>query len=160
MAKFDIESLLAEIETFMKDNLNTKLLAIDAEKNDGIVLKPVDSTAYFFQTLNEKVVNLNPFIFYGVDDIDTVSDGPGTLEDITIGVILVLADDAEDDTVARRMLRYNRALKELFADNFDKTTNKVKLSVKAYPPTQFTSEVNSSKPSRAAAITLTGRIPG
>lgn len=158
-AKYDIESLLVDILGFMKAGLNTRIAAIETEKNDDIVMKPVGEDSYFLQTLNNEVVNTDPFIFYGVDVIDTDSNGPGVLQDITIGVILVLEDTGEDAFVQNRMLRYLRALTEIFQENWDKTNNKVKLKTKAYPPTQFKEEVNSSNPARAVLISLSGRIP-
>lgn len=157
-AKYDLESFTSDIETLLKANLNTKIAAIDTEKADGITTGPVNDAAYFFQSLNEDVVNLDPFIFWGVDNIVSDSLGPATLETVSVAIMLVMEDTAEDGNLRKRMLRYKRALQEVFQDNWDKTSNRVKIKVQTFPPTQFKDEVNSSNEAKAVMVIVTGRI--
>jgi hypothetical protein len=71
--KYDLENLLDDIETVLKTNLNTKITQLNTEKSDAIVLRSVPSQAYFFETLDQRVANYNPFILYGIEEIETVS---------------------------------------------------------------------------------------
>lgn len=153
-AKYDWESLAADIETILKNNLNTKITALDAEKADTITLDQVNSSAYFFQTMNDSIANFNPFIFYGIDNIESEGIPSASSDEIEIAVWLVLDDDANDLLIANRMLRYTRALKEVFEDNWNETRNRSKIVVKAFAPVQFQDAINSSNSGRIAQISI------
>lgn len=117
MARSDFEDILDAVKTIMVDNLNTKLLSISSDKADSIVLAPIENAAYFLQSLDEEIANFDPFVAYGIMDINSKSLGPQTAETIFISVVIVMADNGIND-VNRRMFRYARALKEIYEENW------------------------------------------
>jgi hypothetical protein len=159
MAKYDLERLLADIEALMVANLNTKLAAINTEKNDAITLKEVSSDAYFFQGMNSKQANYNPFVIYSIEDIQSSAMEGLTIQSAVIQIALVLEDKGEDTgpNVMKRMLRYQRALEEIFEENFQLIENGVKLKVQSLMPGLFALE-DSSEFYRVVGINLSASI--
>lgn len=158
MKVYDIESFCSDIKTILTTYLNSKLTSIDSEKNDGITLKPVASDAYFFQELNEATVNYDPYILYSVENIESEALGPVTSLRPTVHIILVLADQGSELAgIGTRMLRYQRALKEIFESHWTENQNGVKIKVQSLVPVQF-SLMNSANSYRAIGIALTGDI--
>lgn len=143
--KYDLENLLADTLAIVTNNFNTKLLAIDAEKNDGITLKPLDLQKCFFQDLNKSEVAAAPlFLFYGVDDPVADGIGPHTALTCHLFFILVLQDTGENKKYMTRLLRYLRAMQEIFQDNYDKNPRVGRLSVSSIAPVSFSVEGGGS----------------
>jgi hypothetical protein len=155
---YDVEVFLSNIETILKNNLNSKLASIDTEKNDGITLKTLVSDAYFFQELNSKVANYNPFLLYGVEDLGTKAVEGFSVQEVTVSIVIVVTDDGEDQNIAKRMLRYSRALQEVFEENFCLVENSVKLIIQNLMPVEF-NMLNSSDSYRAVGINLIASLP-
>jgi hypothetical protein len=150
MARYDAESLLSDIETFLKANLNTKISAITTEKNDGITLRTVDSGAYFFQVLDDKIANFNPIVVYGLTDWQSDGIGPANAEKVAIEIAIILTDDSQDANIGKKMLRYHRALTELFNENWAKIRSSLKLKITSLPP--ITIGLNGQENARAVGI--------
>jgi hypothetical protein len=148
---YDLESLLTDVETVLKNNLNTKLASIDTEKNDGITLRTVNSNAYHLQTMDQKNANFNPLILYGVDDNDAQPIGPANAHSYNISVVLVLADNGSDAAfnVIKRLLRYQRAIKEVFQDNWTILNKATRLKVSELAP-----DLNSSEEYKFVGVRL------
>lgn len=151
--KYDVEDLLADIQGLMADNLNTKIAAVDADKSSSLSLKTVNASAYFLQTLNDKATNYDPFIIYGVDDVEADGRGPCTIERIKMSVVLVLADNGQDINIAKRMFRYRRALLEIFQDNWFLVNNSIKLRVAPSIPVPLT-QINSDHRFQAVGLMI------
>lgn len=117
MSWHDFEELLDSTKQIVVDNLNAKITSIVAEKGDGITPPPVSSSAYFLQSLDESIANFDPFIAYGITDIESNSNGPQVAEKIFMSFVVVLADNGRKD-INRVMFRYSRALKEIFEENW------------------------------------------
>lgn len=116
--KYDVENLLTDIESFLKSDLNTKLAAIDTEKNDSITLDQIStSRGYACQMLDDVVMNEKAFVFYGIEDVETKGLGGVTAGVYTISVLALLSDDGNDANILKRLLRYQRALKEVVEEN-------------------------------------------
>lgn len=126
--RHDFEEILESVKTLIVNKFNTKLLAIEADKNDGITLPPVNANAYFLQSLDESIANFDPFIAYGVSNIDAVSLGPQSSEKIFIEVVIILADNGRND-INKIMFRYSRALKEIFEENWQIHDSSTKINV-------------------------------
>lgn len=152
MAKYDVENLLADIKTILVNNLNTKLAAIDSEKNDGITLKTVAEDAYILQSMDAKSANYNPYILYGVVDIEGEGFGPMTQQILQIQVALVLADFGEQE-MGKVMLRYLRALQEVIEDNWTENNNGVKLSISSLVPIDL-QNINTSNRYKAVGLDI------
>lgn len=151
---YDLEDLLDDVEQVLKDNFNTKLGQIDTEKNDSIVLAPVSSDeGYFLQTLDGRIANANPIIYYSVADIESVGKGPATGNIYQIEVVLMLRDAIDESNIGKRMFRYSRALKEVFEEQWATIGNGIRLKILSLVPIAFT-ELNTSQPYRAVGVRL------
>lgn len=152
--KIDIETVLAEVLAILTANFNTRLAAITTEKADDITLAAIDSGAYFFQDLNGKTANFNPFVLYQVSSIETSEDEMGhTLTSLRLVVAVVLADEGQDETVARRLFRYGRALREVLEENWELPKSAAKLSIISQVPIAV-ALTDSSELHRAIGVTL------
>jgi hypothetical protein len=155
--KHDIETVCAEIKTVMLDHLNTKLLALDAEKADGVTLAPVDPEAYFFQSLNGRTTNYNPFIFFAIDEIAGVGGDSYTETELSVDVLAVLVDDGQEVDISARMLRYGRALREIFEENWQLPESGVKLIVSSQVPVSV-QLLNSPEIHRVIGVKLRAKL--
>lgn len=155
--KYDLELLCSDLESLLISNLNTKIGVVNTEKNDTITLKTVDDSAYFFQELNGKQVNYNPFVLYGIEGSTSLAERGGTIEMVTISVIIVIEDDGQDIAIMKRMLRYRRCLKEIIQDNFLLATNSNSLKIQSLVPVAFQG-INSSENYRAVGINIMSTI--
>lgn len=157
MARYDLETLLADVETMLKDStngLNAKITAINTEKNDSITLAQVNSSAYLFQSYDSKVLNYDPFIFYGVDDIEGVGIGAHTSEIYSISIILLLAKKNETVEVTR-MLRYLRCLQDCVKSQWDFIEHKGLGKAEIIPGAPVELKLlNSSQPHRAVGVQI------
>jgi hypothetical protein len=151
--KYDLENLLEDVETVLKTNLNNKITALNTEKSDTIVLRSVPAQAYFFETLDQRVANYNPFILYGIEEIETVSTLGDSAQQVTISVVLVLSDPQDKNPIPKRMLRYSRALKETIEENFALSSNAINLSVQSLVPVPFALQ-NNTQLFRAVGIKI------
>jgi len=116
MATYDEESLLSDIETVLKNNLNTRIAAINTEKADSITLATIDSGAYFMD-MDDRSANYNPIVVYTISSIETESIGHATARNIIVNIAIIVNDNG-DLSIVKRMLRYGRALREVFEQNF------------------------------------------
>jgi len=152
MAKQDFEDILDSVKAIMVAKLTAKLTQIDTAKNDGITLVPVSEKAYFLQSLDEEVANFDPFIAYGIADIESTSVGPKVAEKIFISIVIVLADNGVND-INRKMFRYSRALKEIFQENWQIHDSSSKINVTRSTVVPFES-LDSSAQYKAIGIEL------
>ncbi len=131
-AKYDLENLLADVKAIMVANINTKLVEIDTEKGD-LTMAPIDNDAYFEQSLTTKTANWDQFILYGISDIESDGKGPMTLQKVSVQIVLILSDFGNDPDINKRVLRYGRALKEIFEKNWKKISGRA-AQIKTYRP--------------------------
>lgn len=152
-AKYDAESLLVDIEALLKADLNAKIAEISAEKADGLELKSVPAAAYFFQTLNEKCANFNPFVIYGITDGTEEGVGSSVAETVVMEVAIVVVDNGQDHAIGKRLLRYRRALSEVFSDKWAEMRYSVKLKVKSLSPVSLRL-IDSSESYQAVGVRI------
>jgi len=151
--KFDLECFLDNLEQFLKDKLNDRLIAIDAEKNSGWTTELVDPEAYVFQSLDNMPVNFDPILFYGVSQMPSKGIGPATAKNPKIEISVIKADD-EVKTIGKKLLRYQRALEEIFEENFYKINNvRPKIEISSLQPISFKMQ-NSGEQFRAIGIEI------
>jgi len=138
--KYDAEKLLDDLKTICQASLNTRLAAIDAEKGDGSTPQ-LDNEAYFFQDmLHERAPAYDVLMLYGLQDPTTEAMYGATAENHEIYFIVVVKETAELDAVQRRMMRYTRALKEVFERDFSNIRCPCKLLVSGLAPTRIKPE--------------------
>lgn len=134
MAKYDLESFITEFEAKLKPLLAAKILEINAEKNDDLVLDQIPDEAWVFNNLDIIAKNYKDFIFFFIDDISGEINGPSYTEDITLEVDIFI-QDRQDKFVEKRILRYSRALREAVAQTWDTVgVGYDKASIKAMAP--------------------------
>lgn len=157
--KFDLECLIDNIEQFLKDNLNDAIQAIDNEKNDGlaiddqIVTELVDPDAYIFQSLDNLPVNFDPILFFGISSLPGKSVPGASAKIPTIEISVIKADD-ESKTIGKKLLRYGRALEEIFEKNYFKINNvRPKIEISSLQPISFKMQ-NSSNQFKAIGIEI------
>ncbi len=139
MARYDLEALLADLKSICTTSLNAKLTEITTEKADAVAMPEISGDAYFFQRIEKNRAAAFPaFVFYSVED-PTAADGlgPHTLEDYTITFIVVLKDTADGEKFSTRLLRYSRALKELFETASYGSKLRAKIRVSSVSPQSF-----------------------
>lgn len=148
---YDLEALISDIQSVLANNLNAKLTALDTEVGDGLVLKPVDSNAYFYQSLNDHAAIYDPFVLIMVADIKSDSRGPATSKTYTILVILAFTDQMES-LMYKRLYRYHRAIEEVFEDNFRTPSGPINMRIGSLAPTDF--KIQGNKLLRAIGCEL------
>lgn len=159
MAKFDAEDLLTEIRAVMTAGLNAKISAIEAEKGALTpTLKTIGADSYFEQTWNDKILNRNPAIFYGIEDVQSVENGGLLAKSYKIFVEVVLIDNGNTNDSSKRILRYSRALEELFQAADLAGRGMSKLKVDTVRPVAFKLELDSSEEIKIGGVTLTTTI--
>lgn len=156
MAKYDVEQLLTDIVAILKANLNTKILAVSADKGDSIVLKPINANAYVTQSLNMKLMKYDPFVLTGISALESQVSGPGCSHVPTIQIMVIMADNGRADLLSR-LLRYQRALLEVIQENFSKIPHASNLSIESLVPVAI-EDMNSSAPFRGIGIAVKAAI--
>ncbi|HVH96868.1 MAG TPA: hypothetical protein VM682_07995 [Bacillus sp. (in: firmicutes)] len=156
MIKYDVEQFLVDLSTILATYLNAKLIEIDNDKNDGLSSKAIDSNAIFTLSLDQEVVNYDPFILIGLD-IQSISMPSASADKLSIPIMLVIEDSGDSD-IKKRILRYMRALKEVFEENFASLSIPSNLEIQSLIPVEF-KKVNSSALCRVVGILLKATLP-
>lgn len=157
MAKYDLESILDDVKTTITSNIGAKITAINSEKSDDAVLVSISNDAYFLQSLDEEVVNKDPFVVYGIEDIESVYQHGNSSEILSIYVAIVISDNGRKD-INRVLFRYQRILKEIFEENFQNNNFSNKISVTRLTPVAFDA-FDSSAQFKAIGIILETTLP-
>ena len=145
---YDIEDFLAELEDLLAAKINAKVTAIEAEKTaKGVpVGLPTFSTAdcFFLQSWDDKILNLSPAIFYGIENVVTSSAFSGTQQEYKVFIEVIYLDNKMDALGVKRLLRYTKALREVIEENFKDNDLGVPLKVENLRPIAFA--LNNSSP--------------
>lgn len=149
----DVEVIVNSFETYMKANLNTYISAINTEKSDSITLATVSASAFFFQSMNDRAANYDPYVSWGVSQAGSVSEGAGVLRALSFYVILVVSDRGEEPELGRKMLRYSRALEDLFSRGWAKIRPDATLRLTNLGEVAFRFQ-DSQDPYRAVGVEL------
>ena len=153
MSKLDLECWIDQIEAFLKNHLNDKIVEIDTEKNSGWTTEPVDPESYVFQSLDEMPVNFDPILFFGVSSIEGEGIESATSKICKVEVSVIKTDD-ESKTIGKKLLRYQRALQEIFQENYVKINSvRQKIRVSSLQPISFEMQ-NSSNRFKAIGIEI------
>lgn len=157
---FDLEDLLDNIEAIIKANLPAKLEAIEAEKTlkdkamVGGLPAPEDS-AYYRQTWSDSILNHDPAIFYGIENVAAEGIGPATLERVQVFVEVIKVDSGMDTQTSNRILRYSRALKEILQENYAPAVEMGRIKIETVRPVSFKLEMDSSEEIKVGGVSLT-----
>lgn len=156
--RYDLESLLYDIETMLKAKLDTEIDAVETEKNDGLLLPNIGQNAYAVQTLDNQTMNYEQFVFLGVTDIRTNGNGPGTSKDYGVVVMIVSGGKPNQLQNIKRMFRYGRALETVFEKNWDRIgSHRIKFKIESIPPQDY-QNLNGTKMFQAVGVVLSGGL--
>ncbi len=131
-SKYDIESYLNEVVGIIQENLPAKIIAINTEKSDSITLATIANEDYYVDA-SEQIWNKNQFIYYGIIDLSTTTNGAKTAIEITLNFEVVFNNTNQSNTL-ERVLRYSRCLREVIQDNFKGKNKSTGFSVSELVP--------------------------
>lgn len=154
--KNDLETIYRNIETILRANLNACITAITAEKADSITLELIDDEAYLFQSMNDSVLNFDPWVFYSEDSTATTGLGPTGADEFSVGVLIIKQYQNSTDEMFK-LLRYRRALKECFQAKWDKINPCGKVILSNISPVPF-ELANSNSPHILIGVELQGSL--
>lgn len=155
--KYDAEEVSRAIIAYLVANLNTRITALNAEFNDDIVLKTLSDDAFFFQTMNDKVANYDPYCLLSLDDIQGEGIPSASSELLVFSCGIVLQDAGQDLSIGYRLLRYGRVLRELFNNGYSKILPHVTFTIQSLRPVVIPSP-NSNDLFRAVGVQLMAPI--
>jgi len=120
MVKKDEEYWYFKAVNAVKNNINTKITAINSEKNDGIDLKTFDANAFFFQSFGNQLPNYIPAICFDSKIESQDTNGFVCSEKINLAIQALVSSEmkANSEDIARLILRYRRVLKDIIEDEF------------------------------------------
>ena len=136
MSRYDIEDFCSELDTYMKENLATYLIAIDSEKHDGFEIEKINSEAYIQQDIIEApqtAKSHNPFLIHGVVETDKNTSGPAVAKVYKYDVTIVFSKQGDNNNI-KRMWRYQRALSDMIEVGWDQMNKRVRLEVEDLTP--------------------------
>ncbi len=159
MPKYDIENLLEDVQALLVANLNTQIAAIESEKEAAgkqvVAMTPVDSASYYEQNWSDKILNTNPSIFYGIEQVQAMGAGPATGEVLKVFVEIICVDTQADLFMTKRINRYTRAIKEVFEANYDRLAQgSNKLHIETVRPVSFKLDMDASEEIHVGGVSL------
>lgn len=158
-AVYDIEDLVRDIEALLQSKLDAEIDAVDAEKvSQGYAtanLSHIDPAGYHVFAINDDAMNILPALGIFVANHSEQGDGQITRAQYTIEVAVIL-QAINDPDVTRKLLRYMKALKQVFEKNWGKINNAVtREKIETVGPVDFTLNVDSSDIYKIAGISIT-----
>lgn len=162
LKKQDLEVILDSVVALIKSKYNSKLTSISSEKSDSVPLPAITTSVdangvndgIAILDLNTKVINADPFVILICSDIKSLGERGLTAHNVSLSVLVVKADAGENHDIHRTMLRYMRAMEEIFEENFDALDTGSKYIIESLAPKSL-GELNSSKTFRGAGVALT-----
>lgn len=154
MAAYGLEEFSNDLISFLQTNLNSKLTEINQIYQDSIGLLSIDNDAYFFQSLDDRITNFNPFVFIQAEVPNVPDSAPsGFVATYRFMVLICFSSDNADSETGKKSARYNRALIELFTQKFQEVNRRIKLRIPGLEPAGF-AQINSTQVVRSSGIYL------
>lgn len=161
--KFDIEDMLDKIKEILQAKLNDRVTAIEGEKTakgKGLSggLLTFENDAYFRQTWTNEILNRDPAIFYGVEDVAADSVADSVAQRLTLFIEVVLVDSGQTNDIDSRIHRYSRAIKEVLAESFDAISFCSKTKIETVRPVSFKLELDSNDDIKVGGVSVSTTI--
>ena len=156
MARYDVEQAVRDVATMFKNNLNTKIAAINTEKGD-FSISTIDSNAWFFHHI-PVVWNYPVFMIYGFENLSLngfQEDNAVEAIELFFEVAIPDTNEAASEAQVYKLLRYARALKEIAQENYDCLRGYGKIKVASLTPALI--EINGKR-LRSSGVTITASI--
>ena len=146
--KYDIELMLKDVETTMKEKLNDCINAINAEKllldpADNLQISTIADDKYFASTMSKNRGLLNVkgfFVMYGISQTPVRGAQVGDeIEDLTITFEVCTFDNGDKNinNLFYQLLRYQRALKGVIKNTPEVFRNTAKPLITGLKPEVF-----------------------
>ncbi len=162
-ASYDLEDLIADTAAFIKPRLNAAIAELEAQKiaagRVASEIQPIPDNAYYLYTWNDESLNEEIAIF--ITGTATASDGEGpfTVQTFEIDISVVLSGMQNDSLANQKLLRYTKALKNIFEADWGKIkAGIVREKIETTSPTDFKVVARSNAPIKAAGVLLTAKI--
>lgn len=160
MALFDTETVLKNAIAMVKLKLNDELAVINTEKGDWDIAN-LNAAAYYFGQIPKGAFNYNPFAVYGFlgDPTFDASQPDNHIKVIPLFFEVVLVDggNKDDENIIYKLLRYSRALENVFNKNHSKIMEGYgNIQVTSLAPTTLFNL--DGKIVRSAGVSVTARI--
>lgn len=120
--KYDVEKLEADLLALVKAKLPAKITEINTDKADSITLL-VPTDAQYFNTTDDEASASNQIltVLYGLTGGSPISIQSATAEENQYIFLIYFNNlNLAAGIVRRSLLRYTRAFKEVFEENFDR----------------------------------------
>lgn len=157
MPKYDLENLLDDVLAIMNTNLNTRISAIEAEKAAaGSALSPTLApiAKFYRQTWVDDILNQPVSVFYGIEDVQANDGGGEVAEIVKIFCEVVLVDNGMTNDTSTRILRYARALREIFKENFGEIQQVGNTKIETVRPISFRLALDSNDEIKIGGVSL------
>lgn len=157
MAKFDLESFNDRLKAFLVDNMAAKIAEINTEKGNDPVLIEIPEAQYF-EDFNEKIVNFENFIYYGFLDFEPGLNNGGEVGQPVSMFFTTMITDQDGGVIGRnKILRYTRAMYEIFQENSTSSGSISDLEITIMPP-EFVKIRSGSDWYRAGGVYVKGYL--
>lgn len=133
-ARYDLERLISDIQAHVVANLNTKVTAISAEKGDGVSLPALASTSFGFNSVDAYSGNEDPFCVIAFESLEATGIGPAIAKTAKIDVVLILTAHQDPAIDKKRVLRFHRAIEEIFLEGWQGLSRDARLKLQALTP--------------------------
>lgn len=153
----DIEEVLEKLSTETLALVNARITAINAQKNDSIVLDQLNAGALITSSQDIKNKSYNPFILVQLASVETEYNGLFLAEKYAIEVLMFMQDDYSSIDSWKRALRYWRAMKEGLLPLWDKLSRGSQVDMESLAPIDIQVN-NSSNPMKVFGVELSYTI--
>lgn len=139
---YDEEMMIADLESTLQAGLTAEINAINAEKNDSLVLAAIPNDKYVFETLSDSMLNYKGFfIMYGLVDTGSVQEAStgNVIENTQFTIQIGTFDEGEKIRTKKlkQLLRYRRCIRSLILKNPDMFRGYAKASLASLKPGAF-----------------------
>lgn len=157
---YDAEELVADIKALLVANLNAEIAIVEAEKvaagRAASGIANVESGAYFLYEWTADSLNANPACGIFLSEQQIQSDGPFSKQTFIVDVGVVISGTDNDALAVQKLLRYGRALRQVFEKNWGKMNSAVtREKLESVGPIAFKVNADSSEQCKIAGVTLT-----
>ena len=133
MASFDLEDFRDTLKAILVDNMVAKVAEINTEKGDTLLI--VIPEAQYFQDFNKKLVNFKDFIYFGFLPFDpAISTGGQFSQEVSMFFLTMVSDQGGGIVGENKILRYTRAMAEIFQEHSSDNAMISDLEITPLPP--------------------------
>lgn len=156
MSKFDVENFRDYLRDVLQAGMAAKAAEINAEKGDSL-LSDIPSDQYV-RNYNDTVLNFDLVLYYKIARIETGESRAGGT-DLSVSVVFAVVFSNQDDWDAAesKILRYTRAMLEIFTESGYKNSQISDLRIEPFEPDMVQLSENSPV-FQAGGVQVTGVI--